>query len=222
MKIKKIFFSQESKAKSINDLVNKASGLSKTDKDAIFQYAVNPANQQLQSKKEYITNLIVLMNSIFEYGFLKRSGSHYDRDNTFSDDDEEDEEDNEDYDNEFDHDMGGPAFKHYWDYITVNFSTLNSVRYINFYYEEATDHNQRALGWLMLAINEPDELYQVFLESFCNTSILSLYKKEEAYFWLNRREVLEMVKSLKSRKEELYMQSKLIDNYRAHMAQKQE
>ena len=153
MKIKKLFFFQEPKTKTINDLVNQASGLTLKDKEAIFNYAMYPSQQQ--SKKEYITNLIVLLNSIFEYGFL-RKGTLDDQDNTFSDNEDDD---NEDYDNEFDHDLGGATFNHYWDYITVNFSTLPSVRYINFYYEEATDHNQRALGWLMLVINEPNELH---------------------------------------------------------------
>ena len=109
-----------------------------------------------------MTNVIVILNSIFEYGFIRTRGAG---DDVFSEDDDEDE-----YDAEFESDREPmELFSHYWEFITVHFSDLDSVRYINFYYKEATTSNEKALGWLMLAINQPQELGRVFLESFCNT-----------------------------------------------------
>ncbi len=97
----------------------------------------------MQNKKEYVTNLIVILNSIFEYGFIKANSGG---DETFSEDD--------DYDVEFESDREPTElFSHYWEYITVHFSSLDSVRYINFYYKEATTSNEKALGWLMLSLN---------------------------------------------------------------------
>jgi len=49
---------------------------------------------------------------------------------------------------------------------------LDSVRYINFYYEEATTNREKALGWILLAINQRDELKNVLIEIFSNIPIL--------------------------------------------------
>jgi hypothetical protein len=46
--------------------------------------------------------------------------------------------------------------EHYWEYITMQFNDLDSVRYINFYYEEASTNREKALGWILLALNCKD------------------------------------------------------------------
>jgi hypothetical protein len=107
-----------------------------------------------------VKNIIVILNSVFEYGFIR---AIINSDGTFS-------EDEDDYDVEFESDREQTElYSHYWEYITVHFSDLDSVRYINFYYKEANTSNEKSLGWLMLTINQPKELGRVFLESFCNT-----------------------------------------------------
>ena len=65
-----------------------------------------------------MTNLIIIFNSFFEYGFITagtNSSSGFD----------DDDSNNEDK-------------AHYWEYMTSHFSQLDSVKYINFYYEGAT------------------------------------------------------------------------------------
>jgi hypothetical protein len=123
----------------------------------VFAYI---GQDDVQDKKEYVKNIIVILNSVFEYGFIRAITN---RDETFS-------EDEDDYDVEFESDREQTElYSHYWEYITVHFSDLDSVRYINFYYKEANTSNEKSLGWLMLTINQPKELGRVFLESFCNT-----------------------------------------------------
>ena len=142
MKIKKLF-SFQPQAKRLEDIVNKTKGLSAQDKEAIFAYI---GKEDIQDKKEYVTNVIVILNSIFEYGFISvksNGGESY-------------SEDEDDYDVEFESDREQiELYSHYWEYITVHFSDLDSVRYINFYYKEAPTSNEKALGWLMLTINQP-------------------------------------------------------------------
>ncbi len=49
---------------------------------------------------------------------------------------------------------------HYWEYMTIKFSELDSVRYINFYYEEASTNREKALGWILLELSQKgEELY---------------------------------------------------------------
>ena len=38
------------------------------------------------------------------------------------------------------------------------FSELETVRYINFFYDEASNNKEKALWWVMLALNTPGEL----------------------------------------------------------------
>lgn len=62
--------------------------------------------------------------------------------------------------------------EHYWEYMTMLFSQLDSVRYINFYYEEASTNREKALGWMLLALNQKEELKNVVIEVFSNIPIL--------------------------------------------------
>ena len=72
----------------------------------------------------------------------------------------------------------------------MQFTDLDSVRYINFYYQEATTNREKALGWILLAINQREELKTVLMEIFNNIPVLQLYSKEESYLWANRKEIL--------------------------------
>lgn len=88
--------------------------------------------------------MIVILNSIFEYGFIRVNDDAYS------------EEDSYDVEFESDREAAGELiFSHYWEYMTVHFSDLETVRFINFHYKEAKTNNEKALGWLMLSINQP-------------------------------------------------------------------
>jgi len=54
----------------------------------------------------------------------------------------------------------------------MQFTDLDSVRYINFYYEEASTNREKALGWILLALNQKDVIKRVLLEIFGNIPIL--------------------------------------------------
>lgn len=70
------------------------------------------------------------------------------------------------------------------------FPDLDTIKYINFYYDDANSNKEKGLGWILLALNTPGELERVFYEIFSSPNILSLYNKEESYFWKNRKELL--------------------------------
>ena len=63
------------------------------------------------------------------------------------------------------------------------FNHLDTVRYINFYYEEASTNREKALGWIMLTMCQKEDLKTVLLEVFGNIPVLTLYNKEESYLW---------------------------------------
>lgn len=93
----------------------------------------------------------------------------------------------------------------------MQFTDLDSVRYINFYYEEASTNRQKALGWVLLALNQKGELKRVVLEVFSNIPVLQLYSKEESYLWANRKEILEAVDFIEGKN--LYNPCPLLDNF---------
>ena len=135
-------------------MINLTHGLGTKEKQAIFNYVIRP--QQIQvNQKEYITNLIVIVNSFYEYGYIRHK-----RGINISKSDGEDEE--EDYDNEENLSLDDRddewTTNHYWDYVMKTFSELETVRYINFFYDEASTNKEKALGWVMLALNTPGEL----------------------------------------------------------------
>lgn len=131
-------------------MVNRAHGLGPKEKQAIFNYVIRP--QQIQSsQKEYITNLIVIVNSFFDYGYIRHK-----RGIVMSRSDAEDDSDEQDISLD-DWDVEGTT-NHYWDYVMKTFSELETVRYINFFYDEASTNKEKALGWVMLALNTPGEL----------------------------------------------------------------
>lgn len=73
----------------------------------------------------------------------------------------------------------------------MQLNRLDTVRYINFKYEDASNNKEKALGWIMLALNQKEELKAVFLELFNCIPILQLYSREESYLWANKKELLE-------------------------------
>jgi len=101
--------------------------------------------------------------------------------------------------------------EHYWEYVTMQFTQLDSVRYINFYYEEASTNREKALGWILLALNQKEELKNVVLEIFSNIPILQLYSKEESYLWQNRKEILEAMDIVGLKP--MYNPCPLLDNF---------
>jgi hypothetical protein len=102
----------------------------------------------------------------------------------------------------------------------MQFTQLDSVRYINFYYEDASTNREKALGWILLALNQKEELKNVVLEIFSNIPILQLYSKEESYLWANRKEILECIDivSLKN----MYNHCPLLDNFMEFGRKKEE
>lgn len=68
------FASQQSQLTplKLEDLLNMSYGLHKREKDVIFDYVRNGETSTHQ-RKEYISNIIIIFNSFFEYRFFKKS-----------------------------------------------------------------------------------------------------------------------------------------------------
>lgn len=171
----------------------------KREKDVIFDYIRN-GEQIAKSKKEYITYSIIIFNSFFEYGFLRRQSSSSSMGQRSS------------YTNEFDS-SENPFAKvdHYWEYLTMVLNHLDTVRYINFKYEDASNSKEKALGWIMLALNQKEELKTVFIELFNNNYILQLYHRDQSYLWVNKKDLLDACDVID--KKAMYISSPLLDNF---------
>ena len=129
-------------------MINRSAGLGKAEKEIIFHYVKN-GEEQAKQRKDYITNIIIIFNSFFEYGFLRKS-------NNSSSGGAKSSYTDEWADSNDSSQLG--RIEHYWEYMTMQFNELDSVRYINFYYEDATTNREKALGWILLALNQKEEL----------------------------------------------------------------
>jgi hypothetical protein len=83
------------------------------------------------------------------------------------------------------------------------FSDLETVRYINFFYDDASSSKEKALGWVMLSLNIQGELRKVLVDIFNNMEIVSRYRRKDSYIWKNRKELLDCVDALYQRADEL-------------------
>ena len=83
----------------------------------------------------------------------------------------------------------GKPVTHYWDLISKYFSYYSSVSYINSQLEEVEPQN-KALTWLILALNENGLLYYCFQLIFTNGSFLSHYSEDQSYMHLHREQLL--------------------------------
>ncbi|CDW86501.1 UNKNOWN [Stylonychia lemnae] len=192
--------SQQAQAIKLEDLINKYTGLGRIEKDVIFNYVKN-GESQVKQRKDYITNVIIIFNSFFEYGFLHKSiSSSSGKSSSYADEWADGDDSNQ---------LG--RVEHYWEYMTVQFTDLDTVRYINFYYEEASNNREKALGWILLALNQKDELQRVVMEIFSCIPILQLYSKQDSYLWANRKEILECIDLVNQKS--MYNPCPLLDNY---------
>lgn len=106
--------SQGSQVQKLEDLINKSSGLAKYEKEQIFSYVKN-GDKYVKNKKEFITNVIMIFSSFFEYGFLNRSSSFTSSSGAKSSSYADEWADS--------HESGSLGrVEHYWEYITMQFS----------------------------------------------------------------------------------------------------
>jgi hypothetical protein len=56
----------------LEDLINRTYGLGIREKEAIFEYIRN-GEARAKTRKDYITNMIIIFNSFFEYGFISKA-----------------------------------------------------------------------------------------------------------------------------------------------------
>jgi len=56
---------------------------------------------------------------------------------------------------------------HYWDNIRAQLHHHDTVKYINFHYEEAASSKEKGIGWALLILIEK-ELLEIFTELFKN------------------------------------------------------
>lgn len=164
--------------------------------------------------------MIIIFNSFFEYGFIRRgatttSSSGMQGKSSSNEDGGEPMVDWTEQSNPL-----SRVQQHYWEYMTIQFSEeLDSVNYINFYYEDATTFREKALGWILLALSHKGlELKRVILEVFNTIAVLQLYRQEDSYFWQNRRELLDAVETI-SRKD-FYNPCPLLEKYTEYIKKK--
>jgi hypothetical protein len=95
----------------LEDLINKPSGLGKTEKEIIFNFVKN-GEETTRLRKDYITNIIIIFNSFFEYGFLRKShSSSTGGQSSYTDEWADGDDSNQ---------LG--RIEHYWEYITMQFT----------------------------------------------------------------------------------------------------
>ena len=102
---------------------------------------------------------------------------------------------------------------HYWDNIRAHLSHHDTVKYINFHYEDAASSKEKGIGWVLLLLLEK-ELLKIFTEIFQSPTTLSLYNKQHSYFWKNQIELITTAKQLQTK--ELEARFDIVTKYRAY------
>ena len=144
----------------IQQIINRPVGtIQERDKEFLFQYAKTSPDQihsSAETLDRFAKNLIVIINSFFEYGFVPRGpDSNY-------------------------------TVSHYWELLTEYFGSYSSVQYINDQFGQTQRQQERALSWLILVLNEENVLFYCFHEIFNNREFLSHYDKTSSYLITNR------------------------------------
>lgn len=65
---------------------------------------------------------------------------------------------------------------HYWEFVQTYISHHDTVKYINFHYEEGASNKEKGIGWVLLILIEK-ELLKIINEVVENPAILKLYHK---------------------------------------------
>jgi hypothetical protein len=115
-------------------ITNRPNGVSNAEKEFLFKYCKsNPKDVcNGESVERFSKNLVIIVNSFFEYGFKAQSFLNTKR---------------------FAH--------HYWELITEAFNTLSSVSYINEKLS-SSKNEEKGLMWMLLIFNEEGLLPYIF------------------------------------------------------------
>ena len=150
---------------------------SNTNQTADIAGNTNTANGE--SLDQLFKNLIIILNHFFEYGFLKQKPQLDDSGSVQS--------------------ASNAPIVHYWGLISRFFAYYSSVSYINSQMAGLSDQN-KALSWLILALNEDGLLYYCFQLIFGNGTFLAHYNEDVSYVHLHREELLAISRNIYTHK----------------------
>ena len=190
--------------------------------DCERQFILEYANQHyLQTKRgqeeidQFSHNIIYILNHFLEYGFeQKRRGS----DTTISNNSSM-QNASEEHQREGSAEPGS-RMTHYWDLITKYFQKeYQSVAYVNDEYsqdqEEQASNEEKALTWLIITLNEDQQLFYCFHSIFQSGTFLSYYKENESYLFKDRDKLLEISRKIYDNK--IYINSEINTKYQAYL-----
>ena len=128
-------------------------------------------------KETFVQEVVILVNKFLEYSF---SADGWDQDSRL----------------QIVENLG--KITHYWEFIAKELAELKSVTVQSFFDEESKTSREKALSWILLALNDLDELDQAFKIIFEHPYIVQLYSKKDSFIINNRREILASIESLRS------------------------
>ena len=180
-----------------------------TQKNQVFSYLQNGDKLMKESEgmksESYIQNTIILVDSIFQYAFMTESGQKSSLNSSSltsslisstlkstssiftslgksilssSSSSKENSKDSSSA-------STLTNSVHYWDSIRTHFAHHDTVKYINFHYEDAASSKEKGIGWVLLLLIEK-EFLGIITELFQNTTLLNMYNKQRSYFWKNQ------------------------------------
>jgi hypothetical protein len=123
--------------------------------------------------EEHESNIVCILDHIFEYGFQPKTGTYSSSNSTNTDE-------------------GGDFFikkrpvKHYWDLIVKYFQKEYST--VNYLETEPVfeENDEKAVTWIILMLNE-DHLLTMCISAMCNSgSMMSFYDENKSYFFKNK------------------------------------
>lgn len=193
--------------------------------DCERQFILSYANQHYLSTKrdqeaidQFSHNLIYIINHFLDYGFeQKRRGSDTTISNNSSMNNASEEHQREGS-------VEGPGnsqlqMTHFWDLITKYFQKeYQSVAYVNEEYslgEEEISKEEKALTWLIITLNEDQQLYYCFHSIFQSGTFLSYYDENKSYLFKDREKLLEISRKIYDNK--IYINSEINTKYQSYL-----
>ena len=150
------------------------SHLTLVEKKFVFDFFSRAGNIP---KETFVQEVVILVNKFLEYSF---SSDGWDQDSRL----------------QIVENLG--KITHYWEFIAKELAELKSVTVQSFFDEESKTSREKALSWILLALNDLDELDQAFKIIFEHPYIVQLYSKKDSFIINNRREILASIESLRS------------------------
>lgn len=201
------------------------SGLTLKEREFIFSYLKEGVGENAKKDENFITNVIIIIDMFFQYGLRVRGNATYTSGSgSYTQSQSVSSSRHSSTVDLYGEECFGSKYwgkiDHYWDFVSQELSHLDTVKFINFDFDEAPTNKEKAFGWILLALNTENDLWEAFVNLFAKIDVVYLYRQKDSFFVENRGEILKALESFKGKN--FYQKCPLIDRFSKQMSKKKQ